>query len=109
MVGGPVFAGGIYDLTESYRIAFYVNGLLYVICSAVMAGIPVVLARAQSILKEQSFASLPDNKEMVMEMAYLSSSKAKKSPNIKSGILKEGIVLPKIEKTASSSKSSRIV
>jgi len=43
MVGGPVVAGGIYDLTLSYDLAFYLGGILFIMCCGAMLLIPPAL------------------------------------------------------------------
>ena len=42
-VGGPVVAGAIFDVTKSYERAFYLGGLLFIICCGAMAMIPSAL------------------------------------------------------------------
>ena len=70
MIGGPVFAGGIFDATGSYKIALYLNGLLYVLCSAVMASIPIALSRSPIESVSSKVAELFNNKDTVAELFY---------------------------------------
>ena len=43
MVGGPAVSGVIFDLTQSYDVAFYLGGIMFLLCSCVMLVIPPAL------------------------------------------------------------------